>query len=230
MALAGKYRHELKYAIGEGEYRALKSRLASVMQPDAHARADGSYLIRSIYFDNYRDKALREKLDGVQQREKFRIRWYCDDLSFIALEKKVKRNDLCQKLSAPLDREELEKILFSPGEWMRAHPQPLVQELFFKMRTQQLRPRVQVSYLREAYVYAPGNVRITFDSDLRTSLFCTAFLRAPDPNLCAADTPDARLLEVKFDEFLPDVIAGLLQTGCLRQQAFSKYAACRRFG
>lgn len=230
MELQGSYRHERKYVIHECEYQALWRRLTLVMKPDAHVGADGTYLIRSVYFDNYRDKALREKLDGVQHREKFRIRWYNDDWSFVTLEKKIKHNDLCQKLDAPLTREEFEKILAAPGAWMRAHPQPLVRELFYSMQTQQLRPRVLVSYVRQPYVYAPGNVRVTFDSRIRTSLFQTEFLQEGLPDISAADTPNTRVLEVKYDAFLPDSIACLLQMGTLRQQAFSKYGACRRFG
>lgn len=230
MELHGHWRHELKYQIGPAAHLALRQRLRTVMEPDPHAGADGLYTIRSIYFDNYRDKALREKLVGVQTREKFRIRYYNDDLSFITLEKKIKHNDLCQKLDAPLSREEYQRLLRAPGPWMLEHPQELVRELYCKMRTQQLRPRVLVSYVREPYVYAPGNVRATFDSDIRTSLFGRDFAGGSLPGISAADDPGNTVLEVKYDAFLPEIIRALLQTEGLRQQAFSKYGACRRFG
>ena len=70
MELTGNYRHELKYHIGPADHLALRQRLKAVMQQDLHTGADGRYTIRSVYFDNYRDKALREKVDGVQRREK----------------------------------------------------------------------------------------------------------------------------------------------------------------
>ena len=95
---------------------------------------------------------------------------------------------------------------------------------------QQLRPRVLVSYTREPYVYAPGNVRVTFDGDLRTSLFHRRFLEPGPHDVSAADRPGDRILEVKYDAFLPEVVQALLQTNALRQQAYSKYTACRRFG
>lgn len=230
MELCGKYRHELKYQIGPAEHYALRQRLETVMKRDPHTGADGTYTIRSVYFDNYRDKALREKADGVQRREKFRIRHYNDDLSFITLEKKIKHNDLCMKVDAPLTAEEYRRILRQPGPWMLAHPEELVRELYCKMKTQQLRPRVLVSYVREPYVYGAGNVRVTFDSNIRTSLFQRDFADGPIPDISAADSPGAAILEVKFDAFLPEIIRSLLQTGTLRQQAFSKYGACRRFG
>ena len=134
------------------------------------------------------------------------------------------------KLDAPLTWEEFQKILQKPGSWMLAHPQPLVRELYCKMKTQQLRPRVLVSYVREPYIFDAGNVRVTFDSCIRTSLFQTAFADGALPDISAADTPGDRILEVKYDAFLPEVIQQLLQSGNLRQQAFSKYGACRRFG
>ena len=98
------------------------------------------------------------------------------------------------------------------------------------MKTQQLRPQVLVSYVREPYVYGAGNVRVTFDSNIRTSLFRRDLADGPIPDISAADSPGAAILEVKFDAFLPEIIRSLLQTGTLRQQAFSKYGACRRFG
>ena len=171
MELTGNYRHELKCQISPADHLALRQRLRTVMKRDPHVGADGLYTIRSVYFDNYRDKALREKLNGVQKREKFRIRYYNDDFSFITLEKKIKHNDLCRKIDAPLTVEEYRRILQAPGPWMLEHPEPLIQELYCKMKTQQLRPRVLVSYVREPYIYDAGNVRVTFDSHIRTSLF-----------------------------------------------------------
>lgn len=166
MELTGSYRHELKYQISPADYHALRQRLRAVMKRDPHTLADGLYTIRSVYFDNYRDKALREKVDGVQRREKFRIRYYNDDFSFITLEKKIKHNDLCMKLDATLTAGEYRRLLQTPGPWMLEHLQPLVRELYCKMNTQQLRPRVLVSYVREPYIYDAGNVRVTFGSHI----------------------------------------------------------------
>lgn len=105
------FRHELKYQIGIGDYHAIRQRLRPVMKPDEHAKADGRHLIRSIYFDNMYDKALREKISGVQKREKFRIRYYNDNFSFLILEKKMKWNSLCMKMDARLTEEECRAIL-----------------------------------------------------------------------------------------------------------------------
>lgn len=224
------FRHELKYGIGHMEYLALRSRLKVVMKTDLHTNADGRYLIRSIYFDNYEDKALREKINGVAEREKFRIRYYNDDFSFIVLEKKVKSGSLCMKLDAKITEEECRLLLEGSTDWMKAHPSPLVRELYAKMRYQMLRPRVLVSYWREPYTYAAGNVRITFDSDIRTTLYHRDFPEAEPVDISVCDRPGDMILEIKYDAFLPEVIRAIIQTGTARQQAFSKYGACRRFG
>lgn len=224
------FRHELKYGIPYMQYLELRSRLRPLMRGDPHAGGDGRYLIRSIYFDNLADKALREKMDGISRREKFRIRYYNDDLSYITLEKKVKDNYLCAKYSAEVTESECRMLLEGSYQWMREHPSPLVQELYAKMRYQLLRPRVLVSYVREPYLYPAGNVRVTFDSHIRTSLYHQDFLEEQTVGISASDQPRDLVLEVKYDGFLPESIRCLLQTGMMRQQTFSKYAACRRYG
>lgn len=224
------FRHELKYRIGYAQYTELRSRLRTVMQSDMHTGADGRYLIRSIYFDNYMDKALREKTQGIPVREKFRIRYYNDDLSYLTLEKKIKDNALCRKVDARVTEEECRKLLAGELSWMRDHSAPLVLELYAKMHSQLLRPRVLVSYVREPYVYQTGNVRITFDSDIRTTLYHKDFLEEHVITVDTADGPQDRILEIKYDAFLPEIIRRLIQTDTLRQTAFSKYEACRCFG
>ena len=87
-----------------------------------------------------------------------------------------------------------------------------------------------VSYRREPFIYAPGNVRITFDFDVRTTMYHQKFLEADPFDLSALDSPGAMIMEVKYDDFLPQVISDLIQSEGVRQQSFSKYGACRRFG
>ena len=224
------YRHELKYTIPYADYKGLQTRLGKIMTVDPHVDASGRYRIRSIYFDNSDDKALREKIDGISKREKFRIRYYNDDFSFIVLEKKLKIDNLCLKVDARLTEEECRRILNGELAFMRDHPQELVRELYAKMNYQRLRPRVLVSYVREPYIYQAGNVRVTFDSQIRTSLFHREFLTKQVSDISATDTPRDMILEVKYDAFLPEIIQDIIQVPGLRQQAFSKYGVCRRFG
>jgi len=226
---AGKYRHEFKYNISMGEYLELKHRLMPVMKYDIH-NVDGKiYKIRSIYFDNYSDKALREKVNGVQKREKFRIRYYDDNFDCIKLEKKIKHNNLTLKVNTRINYEELQNILSGNIEFMKDDSRELVKELYCKMKSQRLVPKVTVSYDREAYIYKAGNVRVTFDSNIRTSLFKSNFLDDNVYDIPATDLPTDMILEVKYDEFVPDIVLDILACN-LRQTAFSKYGICRRFG
>ena len=84
--------------------------------------------------------------------------------------------------------------------------------------------------MREPYIYRAGNVRITFDSDIRTTLFHRDFLEGKVADIDTAEAPRDMILEVKYDAFLPEMIQRLVQINTLRQTAFSKYEACRRFG
>ena len=224
---APKYRHEWKHELNRLDLLMLRQRLRAVMEPDPHA-VDGCYFIRSLYFDNLRDKALREKLDGVNKREKFRVRYYNGDPSVIHLEKKSKRGGLGTKYSAPLSGDETRRILEGDLAWMLNSPHSLVQELYCKMLGQGLRPKTIVDYTREPYIYAPGNVRVTLDYDIRTGLSCMDFLDPDCPTIPAGDAPI--LLEVKWDEFLPDIIRDIVQLPGRHASAFSKYAQCRIYG
>ena len=222
-----EFRHEWKIEINYSDMLALRQRLRAVAGTDVHA-IDGKYRIRSLYFDNPADKALREKLDGVNMREKFRIRYYNEDTSLIHLEKKSKLNGLCSKESTQLSPAEAQAIVDGRLDWMPAADRPLVQELYAKMRSQGLKPRTIVDYTREPYVFSPGNVRVTLDYDIRTGLGCTNFL---DPDCVTVPAGDAPIiLEVKWDSFLPNIIRDAVQLSGRRSAAFSKYAACRIYG
>lgn len=195
-------------------------------KPDPYA-VEGCYQIRSLYFDTPGDKALREKLDGVNDREKFRIRCYNGDTSLIHLEKKRKRNGLGSKEKVALCPQQVQAILEGDLAWMVDAGQPLLQELYWKMKVQGLRPRTIVDYVREPFIYAPGNVRVTLDYDLRTGLRCVDFLDADCVTISARDAPV--ILEVKWDAFLPDIIRDAVQIPGRRAAAFSKYAVCRMY-
>ncbi|MBR2491144.1 MAG: polyphosphate polymerase domain-containing protein, partial [Ruminiclostridium sp.] len=171
-------RHEWKHRLSPQDLPILRARLGAVMTPDPNA-VGGSYHIRSLYFDTPADTALREKLDGVNVREKFRIRCYNKDFSLIHLEKKWKANGLGTKEKARLTPDQVRAILTGDWDWMPGSQDALIRELYVKMTLQGLRPKTIVDYTREPFVFGPGNVRVTLDYDLRTGLHCTDFLN-PD--------------------------------------------------
>lgn len=224
-----KLRHELKFYIDYSDYLAIRSRLRAIAKLDPHVGPSGTYFIRSLYFDNYNDKALREKIDGVNVREKFRIRYYNQDTSRIMLEKKSKIHGMCKKQQASLTKEQCQGLIDGNLSTIRDSNDPLLLELYNKINTQQLKPRVIVDYVREPYIYEHGNVRITFDSGLKTGLYSRNFFGSELPTIAAGDQGTI-ILEVKFDEYLPEIIQMAIQIGDRSQSAFSKYAACRMYG
>lgn len=222
-----EFRHEWKHEISFPDVLILRQRLRTVMQLDAHA-VNGMYQIRSLYFDTPADAALRDKLDGVNPREKFRLRYYNGDTGRIFLEKKSKLGSLGSKESAAITKEEAAKILEGDFVWMGSCDRPLVRELYRKMTLQGLRAKTIVDYIREPYVYAPGNVRVTLDQNIRTGLGGTDFLNPDCITVAAGD--GERILEVKWDAFLPEIIRDIIQLEGRRSSAFSKYAVCRIYG
>ena len=221
------FRHEIKHEISYSDMLVIRQRLRAVAKPDSHA-VNGRYFIRSLYFDNLTDKALREKLDGVNCREKFRIRCYNNDFSLIHLEKKSKLNGLGSKQSTDLTADEVKMIISGDIGWMLKSERPLVQELYSKMKTQGLKPKTIVDYTREPFVYPAGNVRVTLDYDIRTGILSTDFFN--EECLTVPVREQAVVMEVKWDEFLPTVIRDAVQLDGRRSTAFSKYAVCRVYG
>jgi len=219
-----KFRHEYKHQINLADICGLRARLSAVAQHDSYCNGDGTYFVKSLYFDNYMDKALREKLDGVMRREKFRIRYYGTDTSFIRLEKKSKVNGLCNKISCRITEDECRKIIDGDIEFMKYNESELMRELYAKMKYQILRPKCIVAYTRECFVYPPGNVRVTFDMDICGSNNIKEFL---NPDLPFLQTYHNSVLEVKWDEYLPQIIRDCVQVRSRRSAAFSKYAAVR---
>ena len=222
-----KFRHEWKHEINLSDMIALRSRLFAVARPEEHGN-NGTYKIRSLYFDDLFDTALREKIDGVNIREKFRIRYYNTDTSFIRLEKKSKINGLCQKAQAVISISETERILAGDIEWMQADSRELVRELYIKMKNKGLAPKTIVDYTRDAFVFPAGNVRVTIDYNIRTGMQSKDFLNPDSVTVPAGDAPI--ILEVKWDEYLPDIIRDAVQLEGRHSAAFSKYAACRIYG
>lgn len=219
-----KFRHEYKHQINLADIYSLRTRLSAVAKHDPYSDEDGTYFIRSLYFDNYMDKALKEKQDGVNKREKFRIRYYGKDTSFIKLEKKSKINGLCNKVSCPISAEECIKIIDGDFEFLLNSENDLMRELYAKMKYQLLRPKCVVAYTRECFVYPPGNVRVTIDTNICGSNNVKEFLNPDQKFLQLFHTS---ILEVKWDEFLPGIIRDCVQIKSRRSAAFSKYAAVR---
>ena len=204
------------------ECALLEGKLPLVLSRDRHA-VGGRYTIRSLYFDDYHNRALFEKLDGTDPREKFRIRIYNRRDDYICLEKKIKKGQLTQKLQTRLTREQCSAILQGDIDWMWRQGDGLTAELYTRMR-EGLTPKTIVEYDRIPFTYAPGNVRVTLDRNIRSGVTYTDLFG--DIPLVPVSPMD--VLEVKFDAYLPDVVRLLTAGLDARRTSVSKYALCRK--
>ncbi|WP_042352414.1 polyphosphate polymerase domain-containing protein [Bacillus massiliigorillae] len=224
-----KGRSELKHAITKADCYLLRNKLRTVMKTDPHANQDGKYVIRSVYFDNFDNKVLIQKKEGMYERDKYRVRLYDYKTDYMNLEKKSKRNNLTFKEKCRITAEEYEQIRRGDLEWMENDGRSLIQELYVQMKLLQLKPVTIVDYEREVFIYGPGNVRVTFDSHIRTSMRNNDVLNS-DVNMVETLDPNIVILEVKYDEFLPDIIKLLLQVNDRRKETYSKYQISRMYG
>lgn len=222
-----KYRHELKYQCSEAQLAIIRSRLQNIIHYDRHAE-NGQYTIRSMYFDSLENRCYYENESGTDPREKFRIRIYNADDSRISLECKRKERGKTHKTSCLLTKEEYAGILSGGNIRSIADQSVLLRKFSVLQKTELFRPAVIVEYDRTPYVYAIGNVRITLDRNIRSSQDFDHFF---DKNLPTRPImPTGRhLLEVKYDNLLPDFIKEVLQIGDLQQTTFSKYYLCRKY-
>ena len=223
-----KFRHELKYEITDAQLQLLKNRIRNLIPSDPHVGPSGAYTIRSLYFDDYDNRCMRENEDGTDPREKFRIRIYNASSKKITLECKRKERGKTHKTSCPLTEEQTRLLMEGKVlPELNAQP-PLLRKLTLQMMTRRMRPVVIVEYDRIPFIYKNGNVRITLDTNICSSAAVGAFLDPVIPKRQVLPVGQ-QLLEVKYDEYLPDFIYRNLQLHSLRQTAFSKYYICRKY-
>ena len=223
-----KYRHELKYICTAAELALIQGRIHHLIPLDSHVGETGMYNIRSLYFDDYYNRCYYENENGTDPREKFRIRIYNGKADKISLELKKKERGKTLKLSCPLTEEQCRTLMRGePLPDSKDYP-PVLQKLLLLMKTTMMKPKIIVDYDRVPYVYKLGNVRITLDKNISASTKIETFLDK-EINKRPIMPAGQHVLEVKFDEFLPDYIYKALQLKNLRQTAFSKYYLCRKY-
>ena len=221
-------RHELKYLITPAELSVLRGVLKPITQFDPKGDENNEYIIRSLYFDTINDDALMEKIAGVGNRKKYRIRIYNFSDRVIKLECKSKYGDLISKQSVSIPRDLAEQLIAGDPEGLQRMRHPLLHDVYREMRTRLLRPAVIVDYVREAYLHPAQQVRITFDKQLRTGLYSTDLFNPNLPTYPVFDDP-VEVLEVKYDEFLPAHLQTVLSGITAQRSAVSKYTWCRRY-
>lgn len=220
------FRHELKYGIDALQYATLRAKLSSTLKRDAHVDSDGRYHVRSLYFDDFKNTALFEKLAGVRHRKKYRIRVYNFDASYVKLERKTKLGQYINKECTTLSRDDIERIMAGSISFLAGSKNPFLRQFYTDCRCELPRPVVIVDYYREAYTHPISNVRITFDTDLRTSIGTGSFFhRTPCP-IRVIDAPST-ILEVKFNSVFPQCLCGLFPDTITPRSAIGKFVLCR---
>lgn len=223
-----QYRHELKYLVSVAELQMLRNRIRNLIPLDQHSGADGIYTVRSLYFDDYDNRCYYENENGTDPREKFRIRIYNHLTERITLECKRKERGKTQKTSCPLTIEQTRMLMRGVPLPDIAQQHPVLRKLTLQMQMRRMRPVVIVEYERIPYVHKNGNVRITLDTNISSCSTVECFLDEQIPKRPVLSRGQ-HLLEVKYDEFLPDAIYHSLQLQSLTQTAFSKYYICRKY-
>lgn len=223
-----KFRHEMKYIMRYDEKELLCSRLAGLMQQDKNAGPKGYYKVRSLYFDDAWNTAYEDKLLGVGSRQKFRIRVYSDGDNTIHLERKIKQEKYVAKQQADLTLEEAMMLLRGDYRFLLKRSDPLCGIFYHACVTGLHRPRVMVDYEREPYVFPVGDVRITFDTDIRAGVWGYDLFDDRMPMVSALDD-GWLIMEVKYTEVLPNFIRSALPTRSGVPTAVSKYVlACEK--
>lgn len=222
-----KYRHELKFLISAKQATILKQRLGICMDVDANSHnEDNTYLIRSLYFDDLDSTAYYEKLDGVTYRKKYRIRTYNREDNFIRLEKKLKTENMTSKDQTKLSKENYRLLINKEFDKIDTSDDPLLKNFILDCKIKGLMPSVVVEYQRLAYTYPICEVRITFDENIKSGRYNYDILDDDLPLFLVLD-PSNVVLEVKFNEVLPEHIAIILSTIPSCRKAISKFALCR---
>jgi len=231
LPMAVPLRHELKYYINPVEAHLLSHALDQVLERDPNGDAEhNEYHIRSLYFDTIQNTALLDKLSGVKDRDKYRIRIYNYSDAFIRMECKTKVGSLISKRSIPIPRLLAEQLIAGDPTGLERTRSGLLQDMFREMTMNLLKPVVIVDYVREAYLHPVEEVRITFDKNLRTGLNSHDIFNPYLPTISPFDHNEM-ILEVKFNRVLPPYIRDLLCTYVrgAENSAISKYVWCRRF-
>jgi hypothetical protein len=221
-----RLRHELKYEIDTLQHQVLQKKLSTLLKPDPNMESNSRYNVRNLYFDDFRDTALQEKQAGVSDRKKYRIRIYNHSDTVIKFERKTKINQYILKESTRITRGEADRIISGDFNFLAKSKERLLRDFYVETHCNIMRPVVIVEYEREAYIHPVGNVRITFDTELRTGLGPTAFF---DCNICTMGVINRPgiILEIKYNEVLPQYICGLFPNTIQPRVAIGKFVLCR---
>lgn len=222
------YRHELKFICKEVELDILEEKIKLICKPDPYANSENSYTIRSVYFDTYDDVFLKENEAGVDNYIKYRIRIYNFSDELIKLECKQTIYGMKVKESCALTKEQCMSLLHHNYRIRCMEGQELLARFLQESMLRIYLPKVIVDYQRSAYIHPIGNVRITLDRNISSSYDVVNFFEKGIGKRLVMPK-DVHVLEVKYDEVLPDMFWNLISgKKSIQRTSFSKYYRCRK--
>lgn len=218
------YRNELKFYINAHQKNIMASKLSKICHRDPFSDPEGGYLVSSLYFDDHNQSAFFDKLSGIKDRKKFRVRVYNYQSDVIKLERKIKRGNVTEKSHILISKEEYDHLVYGDVSFLRHKNDVVAKDFYLDYQTRKLRPRVVVEYRREPFVYKYGDVRICFDYYLKAGVFQKDLFS--NGYMISALPRNQIILEVKYTGYFPDVIRNIIQINNLQRQSISKYAKC----
>lgn len=218
------YRVELKYFINPHQRYLMLNKLCRICERDPFCSVHGGYLVSSLYYDDYKQSAFFDKLNGVRDRKKFRIRIYDHQPDVIKLERKIKRESATQKTHLQISMDEYENLINGDTGFLREKRDSVADDFYLNYQTRYLRPRVVVEYHREAFIYRYGDVRITIDTLLKAGVFQKDLFS--DGYMVSTLPWDQIILEVKFTGYIPGFLQNTIRLFNLQRQSISKFAMC----
>lgn len=227
-------RLEYKYLVPERLLDELRENVLPFLNYDKYTlfRDNREYTVRSLYFDTSTLNSYHEKLSGLMDRNKFRIRSYNErtESSPAFLEIKRKSSDFVYKDRFQLSFSDVLSFLQTKDIQLIQNKTSSETELpqsaknfLFHYESKGLLPIVNVVYDREAYECKFGStLRVTFDKHVRSSV-ATSFENLFDESPLKQSLKGFFVLEIKFHKVLPYWIPQIINRYHLIRQAVSKY-------
>lgn len=224
-----RLRYENKYIVTGGQAELLKCHIEGLCVQDAFSGGQGEYKIRSLYFDDYKGNSYRDNEIGIEPRSKFRLRFYNDNPDIIFLEQKMKISGKIYKERTQVTADFYNLLV--GDKWEKAdYPtsDALLNRFWTAYHTRGLKPRIIIEYDREPFVCPEGDVRITLDKGIAFSDEVENYLRK-DLFLQPIMKTGGELLEMKYQNFIPDFLYQGIQLRQLQQYTFSKFYLCEMY-
>lgn len=220
------WRHELKFFLSRADYAYARSILCELMCRDKYASA-GEYPLRNLYFDTIADESVVEKLDGIESRDKYRLRSYGAQYPWVKLERKRKRNDYVNKTSVVLSNDDARALVRGDYSMLLEHDTAGARSLYFDFARQYLRPVVLVDYMREPYTLPYNEIRVTFDTDISISVGGHLAMFDWGAETRHIQPQEVVIMEVKYNVCLPSWFQDVLSLESCTRAAIGKYAIAR---